>query len=189
MALPKRGSQPPSERLKAPCLPGRAVAAVAWFVLDTSLLLGGKDPPRGGGWATTPEAAAEVSPGGRDARRYEDWLSLGLQLRDPSPAARQRVDDVAGAAGTRSRLSPADLSLLALAIDLEATLLTDDYTMLDVAGRLGLRTQTVNQAGIERRLDFRPRCSGCGRWFDAPQKRDECPVCGSPVKAKPWTSR
>lgn len=154
-------------------------------MLDTSLLLGGKEPPRGR-WATTPEAAAEVSPGGRDARRYEDWLSLGLQVREPSSDARRRTEAVARAAGTLGRLSAADLSLLALASNLAATLVTDDYTMLDVASRLGVRTQTVNQAGIKGALDFRPRCSGCGRWFDAPQKNDECPVCGSPVKAKPW---
>jgi UPF0271 protein len=163
--------------------------AQPWFVLDTSLLLGGKDPPRGAGWATTPQAAAEVSPGGRDARRYEDWLSLGLQVREPSDGARRRAEDAAGRAGTLGRLSAADLSLLALAAELGATLVTDDYTMLDVAGRLGVRTQTVNQEGIQGRLDFRPRCSGCGRWFETPQKGDECPVCGSPVKAKPWKPR
>lgn len=164
--------------------PGVATPA-PWFVLDTSLLLGGKDPPRGR-WATTPQAAAEVSPGGRDARRYEDWLSLGLQVREPSMDARGKAEAMARAAGTLGRLSPADLSLLALASELGATLVTDDYTMLDVAARLGVRTQTVNQAGIKGSLDFRPRCSGCGRWFDAPQKNDECPVCGSPVKLKPW---
>lgn len=159
-----------------------------WLVLDTSLLLGGKDPPRGARWATTPEAAAEVSPGGRDARRFEDWSSLGLQVRSPGPAARTQVDEAAARAGTLPRLSPADRSLLALAVELgaEATLVTDDYTMLDLAARLRVRTQTVNQDGIRASLDFRPRCSGCGRWFEAPQKADTCPVCGSPVKPRPW---
>ncbi|MFO1535393.1 MAG: hypothetical protein ABR586_06995 [Thermoplasmatota archaeon] len=57
----------------------------SWYILDTSLLLGGKDPPRDGRWATTPEAAAEISPGGRDARRYEDWISVGLQVRAADP--------------------------------------------------------------------------------------------------------
>ncbi len=58
--------------------------------------------------------------------------------------------------------------------------------MLDLAGRLGIRTQTVNQDGIRASLDFRPRCTGCGRWFEVPQKADLCPVCGSPVKPRPW---
>lgn len=157
-----------------------------WLVLDTSLLLGGKDPPRGASWATTPEAEAEISPGGRDARRYEDWRSLGLQVRAASAQAAATVDAAAAKAGTLARLSPADRSLLALALDLPGTLVTDDYTMLDVAARLGVATQTVNQAGIRGALDFRPRCAGCGRWFDAMPKGQECPVCGSPVKPKPW---
>lgn len=159
-----------------------------WLVLDTSLLLGGKDPPRGPRWATTPEAAAEVSPGGRDARRYEDWRSIGLEVREPTPASRSRVQAAAATAGNLSRLSAADRSLLALALDLgvEATLMTDDYTMLDVASRLGVRTQTVNQEGIRASLDFRPRCTGCGRWLEAMPKREDCPVCGSPVKPRPW---
>lgn len=156
-----------------------------WYVLDTSLLLGGKDPPRDASWATTPEAAAEVSPGGKDARRYDGWLATGLQVRSASDAMRDKVEETAIAAGNLGRLSDADLSLLALALELPGTLLTDDHTMLDVALRLELPTRTVNGSGIAGTLDFRPRCTGCGRWFDAMPKREECTVCGSPVKAKP----
>lgn len=161
---------------------------VRWLVLDTSLLLGGKDPPRGARWATTEEAAAEVSPGGRDARRFEDWQSLGLEVRRAEAASQARVEEAGARAGTLARLSTADRSLLALALELgaEATLVTDDYTMLDVAARLGIKTQTVNQEGIRATLDFRPRCSGCSRWFEVAQKADTCPVCGSAVKPRPW---
>ncbi len=160
-------------------------AAVARYVLDTSLLLGGKEPPPGT-WATTPEAAAEVSPGGRDHRRFTMWQAAGLEIRSASPAALGRVESVSAAAGNLSRLSPADRSLLGLALDLGATLVTDDHTMLDVARRLGLGAQTVNTAGISRTLDFRPRCSGCGRWFDTTPPRGDCPVCGSPIRPRPW---
>jgi UPF0271 protein len=194
LGLPQRTAGAPAGpggMLKGPPPVGRPMP---WLVLDTSLLLGGKDPPRGARWATTPEAAAEVSPGGRDARRFEDWLSIGLELREPDAASRSRVEAAAKAAGSLARLSPADRSLLALALELGgsapgqggATLVTDDYTMLDVASRLGLPTQTVNQQGIRASLDFRPRCTGCGRWFEAPQKADTCPVCGSAVKPRPW---
>ena len=161
------------------------------YVLDTSLLLGGQEPPRDGAWWTTPEAAAEVSPGGKDARRYEGWLAVGLQVRQAEAEAAVRVEDAARAAGTLARLSAADRSLLALALGggAEAVLVTDDHTMLDVAARLGVATRTVNTRGIAATLDFRPRCTGCGRWFDAPQKNGECPVCGSPVKDRPTRPR
>jgi UPF0271 protein len=157
-----------------------------WYILDTSLLLGGKDPPRDGRWATTPEAAAEVSPGGRDARRYEDWISVGLQIRSAGSDAVTRVEDVALAAGNLARLSPADVTLAALALELQGHLITDDYTLLDVAKRLSITTRTVNTPGIQGALDFKPRCTGCGRWFETMPKAEECIVCGSPVKPKPW---
>lgn len=159
---------------------------MAWLVLDTSLLLGGKEPPRGPSWATTPEAAAEVSPGGKDARRYEGWITLGLQVRSANQDSVDRVEGTAMAAGNLGRLSVADVSLAALALDLSATLVTDDYTLLDVASRLHIPTQTVNMPGIAAALDFRPRCMGCGKWYETAPKKDECIICGSAVKAKPW---
>lgn len=155
-----------------------------WYILDTSLLLGGKEPPQDGRWATTPEAAAEVTPGGRDAARFERWRSNGLEIRSARQESQDRVDETAIRAGTLTRLSVADQSLIALALDMDAVLVTDDYTMLDVASRLDVQTRTVNQDGIEGHVDWKPRCTGCGRWFDEPQKKDECPICGSPVKAK-----
>jgi endoribonuclease Nob1 len=161
------------------------------YVLDTSLLLGGQEPPRDGAWWTTPEAAAEVKPGGRDARRYDSWLAVGLEIRGADADAALRVEDAAMAAGTLARLSPADRSLLALALEggPGTILLTDDHTMLDVASRLAIATRTVNTQGITATLDFRPRCIGCGRWFDAMPKGNECTVCGSPVKDRPTRPR
>ncbi len=156
------------------------------YVLDTSLLLGGKEPPRDGIWYTTPEADAEVSPGGRDARRYDDWKSLGLRIQRPTSAAGKDVERAAKAAGNWHRLSEADISLLALTVDLgkAAVLVSDDYTVLDVASRLGLHATTVNQQGIRDTQDWSPRCTGCGRWYDEAPKKDECPTCGSPVVLK-----
>ncbi len=159
-----------------------------WLVLDTALLLAGKEPPRGR-WATTPEAEQEVSPGGRDARRFAYWKEAGLQIRAASPDAEDRVDNAAMAAGSLGRLSVADRSLLALSLDLGAMLVTDDHTMLDVASRLRIPAQTIDTEGIDDTLDWRPRCTGCGKWFDDMPKKDECPICGSAVKLKPWTAK
>ncbi len=152
------------------------------YVLDTSLLLGGREPPRDGQWATTPEAAAEISPGGRDARRFADWQSVGLTIAEPGQASQRAVTRVAREAGNLDRLSAADRSLLALALELDGTLVSDDYTMLDVARRIGVASQTVNTEGIVGTKNWKPRCTGCGRWFDAAPAGRECPVCGSPVK-------
>ncbi len=151
-------------------------------MLDTAVLLSGRDPPHGV-WMTTSEAAAEVKPGGRDARRFSNWQDLGLRIMDPSGMARQDVEDTARGSGTLERLSHADLSLLALALEQKATLLTDDYTIMDVAKRMDIDYEPVLTEGIKDQKAFKPRCTGCGKWFDAPQP--DCPICGSPVKSKP----
>lgn len=155
------------------------------YVLDTSLLLGGKDPPTDGKWSTTPEAASEIRPGGKDARRLDGWFTRGLVVRSADAESEDRVRDAAMLAGNLGRLSAADVSLLALSLQTKAVLVTDDHTMLDIALRLGIGTRTVNTTGVASTLDFKPRCSGCGRWFEAMPKRDECIVCGSPVALKP----
>lgn len=156
------------------------------YILDTSLLLGGREPPRDGPWLTTPEADAEVSPGGRDARRFAFWKEVGLQVRAASAGSTERAAGAARGAGSLARMSAADLSLAALALDAgpDAVLVTDDYTLLDVAKRLGITTRTVNTKGIDATADWRPRCTGCGRWFDEAPPGDECPICGSPVKLR-----
>ena len=157
-------------------------------VLDTSVLLSGHEPPPGRRVATSPEALAEITPGGRDARRLSYWIAAGLEERSAGQAACARVDEVANQAGTSRRLSAADRSLLALALELEAELWTNDHTMLDVARRLGAKARSVSTPGIEGTKDFRPRCAGCGRWFDASVGL-VCPVCGSAVRDRPVRPR
>lgn len=149
------------------------------LILDTSLLLGGRDPPRTDSWATTPEAEAEIRPGGRDARRFKEWRDTGLQIRSASAASLDRVQEEGMAAGNLGRLSVADQSLLALALETKGTLVSDDHTLLDVALRLHIKTQTVNTKGIKETKNWKPRCKGCGRWFEEQPK--DCPICGSEV--------
>ncbi|MGB1697982.1 MAG: NOB1 family endonuclease [Thermoplasmatota archaeon] len=149
------------------------------LILDTSLLLGGKEPPQGEIWATTPEAEAEISRGGKDARRFENWRHVGLQIRSAGSHATEKVQAAAMQAGNLGRLSEADVSLIALALQESATLVTDDMTMLDIASRLSVSTQTINTKGITGTKNWQPRCTGCGRWFDVEPK--DCPICGSEV--------
>jgi len=56
----------------------------------------------------------------------------------------------------------------------------DDYSIQNVATRLGVPYERVLERGIVEVVRWRYRCTGCGRFFDEPIK--ECPVCGSRVK-------
>lgn len=150
------------------------------LVLDTSALLAGR--PLGPGEDTVVPAAvlAELRPGGRDRRHLDHLLAAGARLVEADPRQRARVREAAKGNGELGRLSEADVDVLAVALDLGAELATDDYTVQNLARRLGVPTRGVSQAGIEEEYRFVPRCTGCRRVLQAPAQ--ECPVCGSPVR-------
>lgn len=150
------------------------------LVLDTSALLAGR--PLGPGEETLVPTAvvAELKPGGRDRRHLDHLLAAGARTTDADPESRARVRSEAERGGDLSRLSTADIDVLAVALQTGGILVTDDYTVQNVARRLGIDIQGIQMAGITEAYRFVPRCTGCRRMLDAPAS--ECPVCGSPVR-------
>lgn len=154
--------------------------AARTLVLDTSALMAGR--PLGPGEDTVVPAAvlAELRPGGRDRRHLDNLLAAGARVVEADPALKARVRQEAGKGGEGPRLSEADVEVLAVALGLGAELATDDYTVQNLARRLGVPTRSVQTRGIQQDYRFVPRCTGCRRMLDAPA--EECPVCGSPVR-------
>lgn len=150
------------------------------LVLDTSALMAGR--PLGPGEDTVVPAAVmdELRPGGRDRRHLDMLLAAGARVVDADPAQRAAVRAEAQKGGEAGRLSQADVDVLAVARALGGELATDDYTVQNLARRLGIPIRGVQQAGITQEYRFIPRCTGCRRILEKPA--DECPVCGSPVK-------
>jgi UPF0271 protein len=155
-------------------------------VLDSSAVVNGANVPPDRS-VTTPSVADEFQPGGATRRRLELLLAGGLGVREPPETARQRVDAAARAAGSLGRLSQADRDVLALALDVgeRARLVTDDYTVQDVARRLGIPVQGVALKGATGLLDWTARCTGCARTYGAERAGSACPVCGAEIRAKP----
>jgi rRNA maturation endonuclease Nob1 len=156
------------------------------MVLDTAALLEGANLTASQ-CRTTPEVVAEVRSGGASGRRLEQLLAAGLGLESPDRAALKEVDGAARAAGSSTRLSEADRSVLGLAVQhrKNGTLLSDDYTVLDLARRLNVNAKPVTKPGIEATKDWVLRCSGCGRVFAEGKVGGPCPVCGSEIRLKP----
>lgn len=157
------------------------------LILDTSAVLSGVPPPPDARLVTSPAIEEELKPGGPTGRAFENLRARGLEVRSPSPDSLARARAAATATGDADRLSPADLELVALAVELApegALLLTDDYSVQNVAKRLGLPFEGIAQRGIQAEFQWRLRCTGCGRWYDEPPKSKECPVCGSELRTK-----
>jgi UPF0271 protein len=114
----------------------------------------------------------------RSRCRLEALLAGGLSIRSPSGDGLDRVARAAGETGDAPRLSPADTGLLALALDLGATVVSDDYAVQNVALGLGLGVRGILQRKARPRR-WRFRCPGCNRRYAA---AGTCPECGSPLK-------
>jgi UPF0271 protein len=104
----------------------------------------------------------------------------GARIEPPSRDALARARAGAERTGDAAVLSEVDLELLAKALELSATLATDDYALQNAALHLGLRVETVAQPRIKKILKRTQRCPGCGRPFEG----EDCPVCGTPRRKR-----
>ncbi|MGB4234826.1 MAG: nucleotide-binding protein [Methanoregulaceae archaeon] len=128
---------------------------------------------------TTPHVVAEL----KDLRsrvRLDLLCESGLTVREPGREAQARVRDVAGRIGEGEALSETDQGVLALALELGAEVVTDDYALQNAAYRMGVPVIPIHQKGA-RRIAWQYRCTGCGRPYEGP---GECPVCGAAIKRR-----
>jgi len=151
-------------------------------VVDSSAILGGFEPAPPSEFAVPPTVVDEVARG-REGRRMQELLAAGLEVREPSLASLERVRAAASALGESGRLSPADVDVLALALDLAIPCLSDDYSIQNVASRAGVEVRPFREGGIREVWTWGVRCPGCRRWTPEGRPGGECPVCGSQLRS------
>jgi len=158
-------------------------------VLDTAALL--MWPPEklaGGVCAASQRAELERV----DASRAMLAETVDLTWQDVPTAWIAEARSVAAASGDLPRLSDVDLDVLALALGLDAVLVTDDFRLRNAFASVD---GTVEAAGVKKRTNvwlWTLRCTGCGATSSVPEdthrsKRDpvgECRTCGSPLALK-----
>jgi UPF0271 protein len=148
------------------------------YVLDATAFMEGHEVD--GPTATVPRVRDELQDA--SAYRFDAMEGSGMHIQIPDDAALERVRQAAEASGDLDELSETDLELLAGALELDATLVTDDYAMQNVADRLDVPVELIAQEGIEEVRDWQFQCQGCGREFE--ERRERCPVCGSDLTRK-----
>jgi len=106
-----------------------------------------------------------------------------LQVIDPEGAHVAKIVAASKKTGDNVKLSPADISVIALASQLGSTLMTDDYAASNVANAVGVSVSPVTPGkGIKESRKWISYCSACGRTFDS--SATECPLCGNKLKRK-----
>lgn len=104
-----------------------------------------------------------------------------LRVSDHTKESFDKVKEEARKTGDLGRLSDVDLSVLALALDMDGTILSDDYSIQNVAESMGIPYRSVGTKGIMKKFKWNYRCIGCGKWFK--ERFEECPICGSGMRA------
>ena len=145
-----------------------------YVVADASVFIWGKRPD--GELITVPAVEAELKDISAKSRLY----IFEARVESASPQSLKAARSAAAETGDLKALSPADLDVLAKALEYKAVLATDDYALQNVALHLGLKIEPIGQPRIKRKLKHVQRCQGCGRSFEG----EACPDCGTPARKK-----
>ncbi len=108
-----------------------------------------------------------------------------LDVQNPDAQALSQISKKAEGLGLR--LSNADKSILALALELRAkkrslTLITDDKSVQNLASALNFRFLDVLHGRISETLKFIKKCPVCGKEYSS--YVEECPNCGTRLQRK-----
>lgn len=132
---------------------------------------------------TTPEILEEAKGEIKEAVIQARVEGGELVIREADHLFVERARAEADRTGDRRVLSDADISLLALFLDLsdreETVLLTDDYALQNIALSLGLEVKSIVGRRIRDVLIWRVYCPICRREFSSNYGGDKCPDCGS----------
>jgi len=105
-----------------------------------------------------------------------------LMICDPEHQFVITATNTAKKSGDIPNLSNEDISTIALSLQLNAELVTDDFAISNVAKNLGIKVIPVMTNGIKKVVTWKYYCPGCKINFS---KITECPRCGNRLKRKP----
>ena len=146
-------------------------------ILDSSVFF--CECPVEGELYTTPSVLDELC----DLRakgKFEKLYASGLRVVSPTKESHAQVLCAAEKTRDLRVISGTDCDLLALALDCDAIVYTDDFAIQNVAAELGVAVHPIQQRAAKK-ITWKYRCSGCGRYFETD---GECLICGSEIKRK-----
>jgi len=152
------------------------------YVLDTSVILtysGALGALLKEGVAIPPSVLDEVQFEPQRSRLRE-LVEAGAEVIPPAEEAIKKVRETARAAGEH-QMSEADIKVVALALQLGATLLTEDYSVQNVAQLLGVPWRCLTTRGIRKVYIWGVKCVDCGRVFEKPPG-EVCSICGGRLR-------
>ncbi|MGD6809959.1 MAG: NOB1 family endonuclease [Candidatus Bathyarchaeia archaeon] len=161
-------------------------------VLDTSAFLAGFDPfSLGEEQVTVPKVRDEIRTNSMAWLRFNTAIESGkVKIKMPQEEYSNKVKTSASKLGDSYLLSETDMQLLALALELKTQgenpeIVTDDYSIQNVAKQNGIAFYALATSGIKRLLEWIRYCPACHKEYPINSSFSECQVCGTELKRKP----
>lgn len=162
------------------------------IVLDTSAFVAGFDPfSLPDEQVTVPKVAEEIRRNSMVKLRLETAIeSSKVKIKTPTRESESKLECSANKVGDAYKLSDADKQLLALTLELKDAgyspqIVTDDYSIQNVATKIGVEFLSLATFGIKRLLEWIRYCPACHKQYPANCKFKECQICGTELKRKP----
>ena len=145
------------------------------YVLDSSAFINANMIPEGELFST-PIIKDEL----KDFKSKMLFQTRDVMTMSPENKFISQIKSKALGTGDLTRLSEQDISVLALAKQIDATLLTDDYSMQNIAEDMGIKYNSVSVPKITKVLKRAPYCDKCYRY----RAGEKCPKCGGKLRLK-----
>ena len=140
------------------------------YILDTSVLLSGFVPDNFEEYITVEDVLHEM--------KRKSYNVKMLKVYTPSRKSIEKIEKYIRTSG--DSLSITDKKILALALDFDGTILTEDYDIQNVAKALGIKFRSIITEGIKEVYKWKKICKGCKREYPVDYK-GRCEICGSDV--------
>ncbi len=144
------------------------------IVLDTSAFVAGFDPfSSNEEQMIVPKVEEEIRRNSMVKMRFEAALESGrVKVRAPAQEFLNQTRNASCKVGDSFKLSETDIELLALALELKSSgytpqIVSDDYSIQNVATQLGIEFFALATFGIKRLLEWIRYCPACYREYPA----------------------
>jgi UPF0271 protein len=162
------------------------------LVLDTSAFIAGFDPSTvEAELFSVPEVEQELTKAGLPKVRFDSAVqSKKLKVKQPEPVFLGKAREASKQVGDLLYLSETDIRILALAMQLKTEgrspiIVTDDYSIQNVTGKIGVNYSPLTTFGIKYYLKWTLYCPACRKKYPPDYKYQTCKICGTTLKRKP----
>jgi UPF0271 protein len=168
------------------------------FILDATALISGLDPNIINRTLWTVAEVIDEVKDSRNKLRIEMAIeNKTINIGRPSATTIEKIQQAAKKSGDIVVLSDTDLKILALALELKnqghiIIILTDDYSVQNVASLLNIESKAYTTAGIRYEIKWELYCPSCFHSIEmrnTKRKQIFCEICGTRMKRRPADKR